>query len=804
MNNTHSAVSYHSRRSILNSSVATNLVIAILYFVLAKTGFLFTSPSNNIAPIFLATGLGLAAVLILGRNALLGIWFGSFFANVIHLFFLVKPFEQSITLSSIVSICIATGAMLGAGVGAFLLRYFCKEEHALHSGKNVLILLTISSMTYATITTTFGTLSLSLGGYAPWEQFAHSWWTWWLSDAVGAIVLAPFILAWYYKDSFKINFSSIIELIVLGAITVLLCIVVFFQQGDLKYLFIPLVLATAYRFGMRITSTVLVVITIFTLIVTSLGIGPFVKHNINSSILFLDLFLNVITICSLFLAGILAERQRAEDFLKVSEVNLRKKHDILQSTIESPKDISIYSIDRNYEYLSFNSLHSENMKQMDNISISIGMSIKDCILNKDELRETLSVFNKVFLGESITITRQFEINNSYWESRISPIFNQNNEVIGATTISANINERIKAEEALKKSEEKYRNIFENIQDVIFQTDINGIFRSLSPSIKDFTGYTPEELLGRPTSVLQTDDEEPDAVIKLVNEKLILKNFEKLIKTKSGEIITVLLNAKIIFDKNGNKHHIDAIAIDITQKKESERKIANQNEKLQIQNKELEQFAYISSHDLQEPLLTLKYFTELIKADFPKDLNEDINQYLDFILESSDRMQKLVKGLLDYSRIGKQIEMSMVDCTEILNDAISSLSDLIKENKAQINVEQLPHIEGYSVELIQLFQHLITNAIKFKRKEVPLIINIAAKLVDNKWVFSVEDNGIGIEERNKEKIFIIFRRLHDRAEYPGIGIGLSLCKKIVEIHGGTIWVESTFGKGSTINFTIPKK
>ena len=210
---------------------------------------------------------------------------------------------------------------------------------------------------------------------------------------------------------------------------------------------------------------------------------------------------------------------------------------------------------------------------------------------------------------------------------------------------------------MKKSEEKYRNIFENIQDVIFQTDPNGIFLNISPSIKDITGYTPEELIGKPTNVLQTDEEKPDAVIKLIQEKFILKNFEKLIKTKSGEIICISLNAKMIFDKNGIPHHIDAIAQDITQRKKDEKEIANQNQKLQIQNKELEQFAYITSHDLQEPLITLKCFSELIKADFPKDANENINQYLDFILESSDRMQKLVKGLLDYSRIGSQIEIT---------------------------------------------------------------------------------------------------------------------------------------------------
>jgi light-regulated signal transduction histidine kinase (bacteriophytochrome) len=147
----------------------------------------------------------------------------------------------------------------------------------------------------------------------------------------------------------------------------------------------------------------------------------------------------------------------------------------------------------------------------------------------------------------------------------------------------------------------------------------------------------------------------------------------------------------------------------------------------------------------------------------------------------------------------------VDCNVIVNDAILSLSELIDESKAKINVQYLPQVEGYSVELFQLFQHLITNAIKFRKKEGSLIVNITAKLIEGKqWLFSVEDNGIGIEENNKEKAFVIFKRLHDRDEYPGIGIGLALCKKIIALHEGTIWIESKLGQGSIIKFTIPKK
>jgi PAS domain S-box-containing protein len=792
--------SINSKPLVLNSPLITILVIALLYFALAKTGFLFTSPTTNIAPIFLATGLGLSSVLIVGRNALIGIWIGAFLANLTHLLSLYS--KDSVVLPLVVSAAIATGAVLGALTACFFVRFFCKEENVLNSGKNVLVLLLIGTTLYSLIAALCGVLALTIFGFAAWKNLTYSLGTWWLSDTVGGIILAPFVLAWYHKDFNKLNFSKIIELPLLGGATILLCYVVFFLQGDLKYLLIPLALSTAYRFGVRITATLILVITVFSTIVTSSGIGPFIRPSIIDSILLLDLFISVLAVCSLFLAGVISERKRDEDLVKVSEKELRNNQDILQSTIESPKGISIFSLGRNYEYMSFNTLHRINMQQMNNVTIAKGMKLQDCMVNKSELQEAIDTLEKVFLGESLTTVKYFEATNSYWELRSSPIVNEKKEIIGATMISSNIDDRIKSQEALKKSEEKYREIFNNIQDVIFQTDPDGVFLSLNPSIKDFTGYVPEELIGRKTHVLQPDEKKLGYVIELIKEKTTLTNYETLVKTKSGEIIHVSLNAKMIFDKNGNWDHIDGIARDITKMRKNEREIAFQNHKLQIQNKELEQFAYITSHDLQEPLLTLNCFTELVKEEFPKDANENIKQYLDFILESSYRMQSLVKGLLDYSRIGRQIELANVDCNEIAKEAISSMSDIIEKTNTRITIEDLPYVKGYSVELIQLFQHLLANSIKFRKNEIALDIAISSKLNGDSWEFIVKDNGIGIEDSNKEKIFVIFKRLNNREEYPGIGIGLAICKKIVALHGGTIWADSKFGEGTTIHFTLP--
>lgn len=765
-----------------------------------------TIQTVKVTPIFIPAGFAFAAVLILGRKALIGILIGSLYSNLILNTDSSALNSSHFATHTLTAFYIAIGHLTASITASVIVTLLCKKEYPLSKGKNVLILLIIGTIIYSTITSLVGVFSLAINDSISAEEYWYTFKTWWLGDSIGIILITPLVLSWFAKEPYaKYNFK-IFELIFHSVVTILLCLGIFFQHNDLKYLTLPLIFWSIYRFGVKFTTLSIIIISIFAFFTTAQGIGPFNEEHINDSILHLDLFLSVITICGLFLAGIITERQKAEDLIITSEKNLRKNQDILQSTLESPKDISIYSIGLNYEYLSFNSSHKLNMKILNGIDIVLGMKLQESIINKEELDESIAVLDKAFLGESTTMIKHFEIINNYCELRTSPIVNQNNEITGATVFSTDITEKIKAEEDLIESEEKYRNIFDNIQDVIFQTDPNGIFLNLSPSIEKFVGYTPEELIGKPTSILQTGDEEEDAVIKDVNKKLVLKSFEKLIKKKSGDLIWVSLDAKMIFDKNGNKHHIDAFARDITQIKENQKKIAAQNKKLQVQNKELEQFAYVTSHDLQEPLITLKSFSELLKAEFPNDVNGNSNQYLDFIMQSSDRMQKLVKGLLDYTRIGIQVEIAEVDINEIVQEAIVSLSDLIQKTDCKITTENLPKLNGYTKELVLLFQNLIENAIKFRKENLPLTINITAKEIDNDWEFMVKDNGIGIEEHNKEKAFVIFKRLNNRDEYSGIGIGLALCKKIVTLHGGNIWIESIFDEGTTIHFTVinPKR
>lgn len=236
-------------------------------------------------------------------------------------------------------------------------------------------------------------------------------------------------------------------------------------------------------------------------------------------------------------------------------------------------------------------------------------------------------------------------------------------------------------------------------------------------------------------------------------------------------------------------------------KASEENIEIKNKELERKNIELEQFAYIASHDLQEPLRTTSSFVELLQSDYKGKLDEDGDKYLTYIAQASDRMKVLIKDLLEYSRIGKKKEIKEVDCNIMLNEVLADIGMATKERNAEITREALPVLKGFPTEIKQLFQNLIMNAMKFTEKNVIPKINIAAKEVNDHWQFAVTDNGIGIAEEHNERIFVIFQRLHTRSEYAGSGIGLSHCKKIVELHKGRIWVDSAPGKGSTFYFTI---
>ena len=247
-----------------------------------------------------------------------------------------------------------------------------------------------------------------------------------------------------------------------------------------------------------------------------------------------------------------------------------------------------------------------------------------------------------------------------------------------------------------------------------------------------------------------------------------------------------------------------VGTDITERKRGQAVLRAAYDELARSNSELQQFAYVASHDLQEPLRMVSSYTQLLQRRYGDRLDGDAREFMAFIVDGATRMKQLIEDLLAYSRVGTRgKELKRIPAQDALDRALVNLRLAIESSGAQVTRDPLPEVLADDTQLTQLFQNLVGNAIKFKKPEEPIRVHVGVSDGGAEWRFSVSDNGIGIEAQYYQRIFMVFQRLHTRDEYPGTGIGLAICKKVVDRHRGRIWVESAPGKGSTFHFTLPK-
>ena len=422
--------------------------------------------------------------------------------------------------------------------------------------------------------------------------------------------------------------------------------------------------------------------------------------------------------------------------------------------------------------------------------------------------ETLRVENKLYNYE--VVLRSSNGSRLYMLENISLFKDPNTGEEICDGIIIDITERKKAEALLQESEKRYRQIVETAQEGIWLTDENYLTIFVNKKMSELLEYSVEELVGKPPTFFMDEEGAALATISLARRRQGFSEKTDIpFVTKSGRQLWTNLSSSPVIDNEGKYIGSLAMVTDITKRKsdeelikQSEANLDLKNKELKRKNTELEQFAYVASHDLQEPLRTTSSFVKLLHQQYKGKLDEKADKYLSFIIESSDRMKVLINDLLDYSRIGTKNELQQVDCNKVMQDVIADLNRAITDAAARVSVDALPVINGYPTEIKQLFQNLTINAIKFRKKDETLTLKISATRKESSWLFAFEDNGIGIDKAHNERIFIIFQRLHTRTEYQGSGIGLSHCKKIVELHNGKIWVESTPGTGSTFLFSLP--
>jgi PAS domain S-box-containing protein len=348
-------------------------------------------------------------------------------------------------------------------------------------------------------------------------------------------------------------------------------------------------------------------------------------------------------------------------------------------------------------------------------------------------------------------------------------------------------------------------IVESSDDAIIGKSLGGIVTSWNTGAYRLFGYTETEMVGQPISRLiptQLLPEEADILARLKAGEHI-EHLETTRVRKDGTHIDVSVTVSPIRDDSGALIGASKVARDITDRKRTAEILRKTTLELKRSNRDLEQFAYVASHDLQEPLRAVVGCVKLLGRHLHGRADLRTDELMLHALEGAMRMQTLIVDLLTYSRMGKDYDpMTTVDCGAALDRAIANLSTAILDSGVEVTRDSMPRVQAIPALLTILFQNLIANALKFRRGDEPGRIHIGAQFRSGEWVISVSDNGIGIEPDSTGRIFELFQRLHTHDEYPGTGIGLAVCKRIVELHGGVISVESSVGSGSVFTFTLP--
>jgi PAS domain S-box-containing protein len=373
-----------------------------------------------------------------------------------------------------------------------------------------------------------------------------------------------------------------------------------------------------------------------------------------------------------------------------------------------------------------------------------------------------------------------------------------------------VSESRRAEEAVRESEELFRTALHWSPIGMAIRGLDGHWLVVNRALCHLVGYTEEELLRLSfQGISHPDDVQPD--VDLSEEMLRGEQEgytrEKRYLHKDGHLVWILLAVTLVRSQSGEPRFFIAQMKDITDRKRAEAELARRTADLARSNAELEQFAYVASHDLQEPLRMVASYTQMLAKRYEGQLDEKADRWIGYAVDGARRMQALINDLLALSRVGTHGRpFEPTDCGAVLARALGSFTAAIAESGAHITSDPMPTVSADSVQIEQLFQNLLGNAVKFRRADTACEIHISAerRRVDGRemWVLGVGDNGIGIDPTYAEQVFAMFQRLHTREEYPGTGIGLAICRKIVERHGGRIWVESTPGAGATFRFTLP--
>lgn len=507
---------------------------------------------------------------------------------------------------------------------------------------------------------------------------------------------------------------------------------------------------------------------------------------------------------------------------KQTELNLRSSEERYRLMVEGVREYAIFMLDPTGHIVTWNE-GAQRIKGYSSYEIigkhfSAFYTGEDLDSKKPERELRIAVETGKYEEEGWRVRKNGSV---FWASVVlTALFNQQNKHIGFSKVTRDLTEKKEHQEALKQSEERYRLLVEQVTDYgIFMLDEKGRIISWNEGAKRIKGYMANEIIGKYFSIFYPEEDiingKPEHELKVaIEEGKYEEEGWRLKKDGSRFWANVVITA--VFHTNGTLIGFSKVTRDLTERKESERALREAydryrllaqelkitNQELSLANEELEQFTSIVSHDLQEPIRTIKSFLQLIDNKLETHQSTDVKSYISKAITAATRMRELIHSLLHYSQLSKgEMVKEKVNVQELVSQALQNLRSSIEYSKAKIIVHnEIDILYGDRIQLVQLIQNLVSNALKFTDTDEP-IVKITSVQENGHVKFAVSDNGIGIAKEDINKVFEIFRRLNTKKTYPGTGIGLAICKKIVDRHHGRIWPESEQGKGTTFYFTL---
>ncbi len=781
------------------------LLLAAVYYGTSKFGFSLAYVAEQVTVVWPPTGISLAAILLFGWRIWPGIFLGALLTNV-------TAHEPVIT-----ALGIATGNTLEAFSGFWLLRRYAGPGPYLKHVRGVLGLIFFSAAISTMASATIGTISLCLGGVQPWANFDSIWFVWWLGDAGGALIAAPLLLAWGEWPYPALSLRADFEVLTLAAATLATNFVIFIEPSLIgmtrpyPYMIFPVVIWAAISFGQRGVTLITLFLSGVAIWATSHQLGPFADMPIGEALDVLQTFTIVISATGLLMSAAMSERFESEKIESQSRIRLNA---VLENIVDGLITIDGKGIIRSYNR-ACTKIFGYAAEDV------IGKNVKMLMPAEHAVNHDTYINNYIKTGRAKIIGIGRELEGLRKDGTTFPMDLSVAEVTSGSGserlfsgIIRDISERKLAEKKIQDAHQFLQSVIDHIPDPVFMKDRQHRLTGGNKAMWALLGGASEKFIGSDPHTFLKEEEIP---LFYAGDDEVFNSNQTTVKEEEftdhkGERHILSTKKTSFFNEKGEQFLVGA-ARDITDLKKKETQLLKYTQELKRSNQELDDFAYIASHDLKEPLRGLLTQTSFLLEDYQGKLDMDGVRRLQRLTYLSQRMEKLISDLLYFSRLGRtELAVQETDPNEVVMEVQQMMDTFLKEHQAHITIPQpMPHVTCDKLRIAEVFRNLITNAVKYNDKperlvEVGYLKGMKRPHSNEKGAFYVKDNGVGIDPEFHEAIFRIFKRLDNPAvkNEEGTGSGLTFVKKIIERHKGHIWLDSEPDKGSVFYFTLGSK